>query len=502
MEVSGDLMNDLMLGCSHEDDSCNHQHAALDPPFGQHDIVHSKDNVDDREETSPTSIIPVNNKDRFRSTVAMCETGAEVTLDVSALRSLSETTLFDEALQPPTQSFPSPSKLPQNALFDATPSPAPSRRSQNRSGDSQQEPKTPQNVALCGLSICCQAHETRLEQQILQFLSNPLRAEDWCQSWHNWSYFRMETNRSHTPEPHVVKNVLRKRVQDLNARRERLATLRKDLSPFTAENTPTFSRSHSFHSMHHAPPSLNRISRNTNNANMKRHVPPSSKQRLSTVFQCGSLVCTLDEQQPMTFVVENGYDSDPEDFARTKYVRVPKSSHARSHTPIDVNDEMAVCWAVQGIMNETLTLIWHGENSLPIHFWIERGQMLRNLVIPPKLCWTRKLTPFSSTTPKMHHVDLLDVHRILNVATLVDRSKHPFAKNSHCFFIKTIHDSFTFEASSVSERDRIVLSLKLVISRLASMLIISDLAMVDEFFLTMDGKGPGEEPLINFRHNF
>ena len=89
-------------------------------------------------------------------------------------------------------------------------------------------------------------------------------------------------------------------------------------------------------------------------------------------------------------------------------------------------------------------------------------------------------------------MELLDIHRILNV-NRIDREKHPFAKKDCCFLIKTAEDSFIFEASSPKEKDRITQSLKLVISRLASMLIVSDVHRMDDFFVSARS-GPGKEP--------
>jgi hypothetical protein len=51
-----------------------------------------------------------------------------------------------------------------------------------------------------------------------------------------------------------------------------------------------------------------------------------------------------------------------------------------------------------------------------------------------------------------------------------------------------------FEASSEAERDRIVESLKLTVSRFAAKIIVQDKKVMDEFFSSFLSAVPGEAP--------
>lgn len=51
-----------------------------------------------------------------------------------------------------------------------------------------------------------------------------------------------------------------------------------------------------------------------------------------------------------------------------------------------------------------------------------------------------------------------------------------------------------FEAQNSEERDRIVYGLKLVVARLASLLMLRDIRAADEFFGAANSSVPGEAP--------
>lgn len=466
---------------------------------------------DRTEESSPTSIAAAmdtlagSSLCPYRSeVVAMGETGAEVTLDLASLRLLGSSSILDDS-SPKKQSdtFASPEELP--ALFDGDTSPSPMLRRTSSIpvsytyASEMHTPGSPQNVALCGLPSCC--NPTRevspflIQAQISRFLESPAHSnDDWCHGWQAWSFFQMGGSpdiRDNTNEQTLksqVQRILRGRALDLSARRERLATLRTDLSPFRKTRiAPVLTRSQSF-----------------TIAATKKHratAPPS----LTSVWGCGSLDCTIPETTTVSpRKLEEGYDSDPEDFARTRsrHSKTRSSSLDKenrferiSSNLDDDHERMQV--AAQQMMNDTLTLILH-ENSMEkmdrsyaVSAWIERGQMFSSgVVLAPKLVFARRR---NNAVQSSCSIELLDVHRILDIKK-IDRKRHPFARPERCFEIKTIHDSIVLEARSPGEKHRIMKSLKLVISRLASMLIVSDAAMVDEFFLTTDSNGPGEEP--------
>ena len=78
-------------------------------------------------------------------------------------------------------------------------------------------------------------------------------------------------------------------------------------------------------------------------------------------------------------------------------------------------------------------------------------------------------------------LDILSIVRVL-IPPELDRSTFPYAKLDHTFIIKTNKGSEVFEAHSTGERDWFVHGLKLVIARLASMVIVGDDQMFFEFF--------------------
>lgn len=95
-------------------------------------------------------------------------------------------------------------------------------------------------------------------------------------------------------------------------------------------------------------------------------------------------------------------------------------------------------------------------------------------------------------TTEAHGFDLMDVVKVLGVDQ-VDRATYPFAKSSCCFLVRTLDKSLLFEAKSASERERVVRSLKLLVSRLGSQLLAGDQRFFAEFFTSTFG-GPGEAP--------
>ena len=117
------------------------------------------------------------------------------------------------------------------------------------------------------------------------------------------------------------------------------------------------------------------------------------------------------------------------------------------------------------------------------------GSRLYNRVIQPKFMWRESYQPdllnhkrlgLSGRSP--HSLDLLNMIRILKPTTL-DRTFYPFAKIDRTFTILShTNENFVFEAASMEERDWLVHGLKLVVARLASMIIVGDEHMFVEFF--------------------
>lgn len=349
-----------------------------------------------------------------------------------------------------------------------------------------------------------------------------------------------------SPSTENIRNVLRRRASH-NLRARKVKQLRKDIAPFHSSparspaKAPALFRNRSFSISDHRS-AIVRVS--------KDH-EPSRRSSFTDVLQ----LCTMPEHTTLEtpefcrtedntlFRNDNsedlGYDSDPEDFTRRRLLaKKPTFSDERSKSEgfhnrglsnlesipspnqalFDFqNDEMSAT-IVQEIFNKTSTLVFHplsstssqaeiGQSSRPIAVdaWLERGQHLAYSIIQPKWMWKAK--PREKRGPSnlqmqmadLQGVELLDVTRILKVEDMAGEyscGQPPFAKPSHCFLIKSIHnEELCFEAKSGEERDRLVYALKLVIARFGAKVLVGDPGIYTEFFSVVDG-APGEAPQL------
>ena len=183
--------------------------------------------------------------------------------------------------------------------------------------------------------------------------------------------------------------------------------------------------------------------------------------------------------------------------------------------------------------NERLTLMWHPtqdqtaqqrHRSLSpqcVKVWIEAGVYLNDgTFLLPKLTWTKVSTVLASGksavmepsmessqlppakiqySPTLEKLDLLDICRIYPLTT-VNRKLHPFALTQKSFCIETQNEKFVFQAQTIDEKERIVYGLKLVVARLASLLMLRDIRAAEEFFgaiTTTNMAVPGQAPTWN-----
>jgi hypothetical protein len=160
----------------------------------------------------------------------------------------------------------------------------------------------------------------------------------------------------------------------------------------------------------------------------------------------------------------------------------------------------------QNVKNETMTLMWHptqtkrNQNRSPVcvKARIESGvYLVDGTFLLPKLAWLplhedelqAKRLNIGKEMPES--LDLLDVCRVRECDE-INRDLHPFARVDRSFIVQTQTGLHLFEAESKQERNRLVVGLKLVIARLASLLMLRDLRAVDEFF--GGNSVPGEAP--------
>jgi hypothetical protein len=370
-------------------------------------------------------------------------------------------------------------------------------------------------------SVDCVADDTyelpsakSLEELITSLLGDGENATRWngCSIWQEWSLSvdpASEDKSSGANSPESLRLTdLRLRALSLKTRQQRVQQMRRDLHPFenSPARTPILARSRSLTVSDPA----STIERETT----------ETRQQSAAALHPSSWLCTLPEngvsESPLLLrynTVENPqvcYDSDPEDFARS---RSPKRARRDEREP-SISTEDAVLdqeLMIQEFMNQSFTLIYHPSPrddeggrgpSCPIAMdaWLERGQILKDLIQPkwlfrPKSRQAgRKGTLVNAQIVKS--VELLSITRILAL-TVVDRQVYPFAKPFKSFVVRNIEgEDFCFEAQSTKECEIIVFSLKLAIARFGAMVITANHQVYTDFFASIENCVPGEAPQI------
>lgn len=248
----------------------------------------------------------------------------------------------------------------------------------------------------------------------------------------------------------------------------------------------------------------------------------------------GSVVANMTTQgrsiDPPTNVEDDDvayYDSDPEDTREQKLYKGPRRASAqikivRGQFPAEKRaqppglgkvrnklsrkvDEGLVKEIVQVMQNDRLTLMWHPTQSIDqpnraptvVRLWIESGlQLADGSFLLPKLTWTKVDSSDLKGIKKgqLHKLDLLDITRIRSVEN-INREKHPFASRRLSFVIESQSEVYLFEAETTEERERVVYGLKVVVARLASLLMLRDYRAAEEFFGSPAFSVPGQSPI-------
>lgn len=222
------------------------------------------------------------------------------------------------------------------------------------------------------------------------------------------------------------------------------------------------------------------------------------------------------------------YDSDPEDTRERTFRggsrQIGRYDNTRRRVPklcllpreIILSEALGdgdIKQIVDIMKSCTLNLLWHPNptKEVPypkpccVHAWIERGTYLMNQnFVRPKFMWKpaheAHLASRRKINVKAEKFDLLEIARIESSPPPIDRSIFPLAHQPSCFSIKTKSSYFLFQAPSEEEKEDLVFGLKLVVARLASLLIVRDMAAVEEFFepvdatVSMDATVPGQAP--------
>mmetsp|Transcript_3837 Transcript_3837/g.6788 ORF Transcript_3837/g.6788 Transcript_3837/m.6788 type:complete len:492 (-) Transcript_3837:378-1853(-) len=396
------------------------------------------------------------------------------------------------------------------------------------------QPVTPSTCELMG--GCHESGHAFVEKTITTFLEDssvapgPFPA---CTDWQAWSYFgfngHSDVQAAKSPSKENIRSVLRHRAsQSLRTRKSAVRNIRKNLAPFGNTDSPARSPARA--------PSLFR-NRSFSVSDHRSAIVRGSKdiKPMKSSFTDVLQLCTMPENttldspefiklKPSTSNFHGDdvcYDSDPEDFTRRRRPVLSRSfsdndghctqsdypviSYSPSQALMDVNNDVVFQTIVQEVFNKTCTLVLHPLSERPrasasgaippgrpvaIDAWLERGQNLTDHLLQPKWMW--KPQNIRNVSPQS--IELLDITRILKVEDS-DRSNLPFAKPSHCFLVKSIHhEEFCFEAPNSMERDRLVYSLKLVIARFGTKVLVGDPQVYYEFFSNMEAGVPGEAP--------
>jgi hypothetical protein len=249
-------------------------------------------------------------------------------------------------------------------------------------------------------------------------------------------------------------------------------------------------------------------------------VEPRQVSLLDSVFDHLYAPSPSATHQPNDEVQLYYYDSDPESTRERSFRggsrqterfeerRVPKFRLPRAILQSRSLADNDIKTIVDVMKSCTLYLLWHPNPTADVpspkpccvQAWIERGTYLVNQnFVQPKLMWKpvheAQLASRRKINVKVEKFDLLEIARIDCNPQFIDRSLYPLAHTPSCFVIKTKSSGYLFQASSVEEKAHVVFGLKLVVARLASLLICRDMAAVDEFFEPSDAAVPGNAPM-------
>mmetsp|Transcript_8729 Transcript_8729/g.12349 ORF Transcript_8729/g.12349 Transcript_8729/m.12349 type:complete len:605 (-) Transcript_8729:152-1966(-) len=407
-----------------------------------------------------------------------------------------------------------------------------------------------------GQQLCCGAspgdettaivafhQQESIEKTICYFLSNPEEVVDFLGSWQAWSYFGMGPTSTSSPSVQLkddIKESLRNRACNMSARARHIRKLKGNMNPFDFGNDHEIPEISLVRAQSYCVANGPTIRPQFKKRSSKRRSSPSRSEVSSggSSFFSSILSCTdsgTGSESPLLVPTRSNsiddddlcYDSDPEDVIRTMpqetfsslryetFQDGPSERIEPKRLDFDINgsSDESVKATVEKILNERITLIQHnnildsiGSDSKnspsAVKAWIEHGQQLRGKLIQPKYMWKpageseQDMSKMGFSDSELKSIFLLDILRIVE-AERMGSCAQSLAKSKHCFYIYSIEDTFMFEASNEMERNRIVQNLKIVVSRLASLVIVEDRQMFQEFFSPspFSTMGPGEKPL-------
>ena len=436
---------------------------------------------------------------QWKSTISFGDTGAEVTLEEEQENGLDSNGFNQFCRKMDAAATPAKVSRMDESLLD------------NMSACTPGSPETPLKTPFCGLYGClpqsvasrcrndmhCDDQSLRLQGCILTSLGSQAEGESWHHLAPPLTYDTVIEEDEHLhgfskgcPSPHQLR-VMHNRAMHSKLKSDRLKKLRRDLHPFGQT---------------HQNRALNRVNSLSTPILPKQKKGKAIESNLTSAWHwsCHSDYA-VHPSSPRTLVEvdqKDCYDSDPEDYQETR-VRRNVSFHSEDDTNFSGarnDDDVALLSLVQHIFKKRWTLIHHQEGGKPlgVEAWLERGQRLHRVTLPPKIVWL----PLEEKSNKVSMnqgaeftgIDLLDIQRILEVSR-VDREAFPFANPRRSFIIKTLHGRSCLEARSVTDRDRIVRQLKMTVARFGSQLVSGD-PRVEDFFVPLSHARPVEPNII------
>lgn len=230
-------------------------------------------------------------------------------------------------------------------------------------------------------------------------------------------------------------------------------------------------------------------------SNIRCHVMPTC----GTIHAFNTALMDRDEPEEDDLC----YDSDPNEIL----VSCKMAGQARKNDGYKEQKKNKKSRTMSELMGIKLLLVWHrplcfDQCPVAVHAWIEHGSYMRGGIIQPRLMWQENCGKeqkdgerFVLNKLAFHSLDLLDICKVF-ATKAVDRSVYPLAKRSRCLIIRTSSQELLFEAENTQERDKFVESLKILVAKLASLIIVGDRNILREFFNSDSLDVPGKVPDI------
>jgi hypothetical protein len=230
------------------------------------------------------------------------------------------------------------------------------------------------------------------------------------------------------------------------------------------------------------------FSRNVDEESVKSHVHELSNVRFPLVWHPGA------QTPPQGSSSNNGSATTKGDGKATA------ATESAMHCPTSVKIASLSSNASEDTSSDTKQGSRKGTPfPISVHGAFEVGAHLEHMVVQPKFTWTPNTQPHRITgDPDANHhelflsgsappqVELLSIIRVNKaVAKSLDRNMYPYARVDRTCIVSTNdanHPTIVLEARSTQERDWLVFSLKLIVARLASIIITRDEDMLHEFF--------------------